>query len=1373
MIFLLICLLLPVPVLSQPSKPWPDYRFPAVIADNSLWIGTPTGLYQYHVEEDSWSLYGKHNGLPDNHILMLRWDGDYLWVITPEGLAQGDTRLNKWLGFNRENGLPDSRALCMEFQEDYVWIGTKNGAARYDKLIQEWETFDTGSGLPDTLVYDIAVNEDLVYFATAHGLAEYDINFEKWRYFTQSQGLPSDTIRFIYQTTEDLWLFTPRGPCQFNKSRYTILPFLSDPRLKFDRIHAFVPDNNRFWVATDSSILIYDTNSTAWRDYQEASNLPSQVVNGFTISQESNWFATEKGVARQDESTKSWQTYDWTHGLTAEVYDRVMVYGGRVFLINENTIDYLKMAENRWYTHPVRAAGTQSGQSFPVISLDRENGSYAQINPDVRLDLNGTRITSVSKWQHSTETGTGHTVSEWEHGNRMDVKGQLTLGQDRTLNAFYNNVDETQVIYGIRYRGRADDLIREIQWGDIRFEKGRQKLLTSTDIFGGAFRMEAGPRTEQYKRSLFSLKGGGGERTTASEMEFLTGNLKSGHMVKYDVDYVKNRFFALAIPDMPSGFNAGDEIIYLDDASPGTDDKNTMHGVLAEIEGDYDRLFPVIDYTVENGIVRLLRPVGDHMTLIAVLPEGPAAGEYILQHENHSTVLNNFYQLGVQDIVPHSFHLSISDTLGLTANLEVFGLDTNHDGIVDPEYIDYQQGILQFPASVPFPDIFLDPAVSVYRMSYDFQTELNFFILKHDSLKRGSEILTLDGEILTPGQDYVLDYTVGTLIIIKEGILAEDSEIQIEYEYHKNTDKQLHWAGVGFSPSDRMMIEATGYAFDTETGGQEQTQGVNFYGEFRTRISTWNLKLTPEFNRSQTGDRGGNHAYIRSDLSSSRFRLYGLMEHVDMNHRALLNKQFRLGNLRDKRETGFTIYPVQGLDLSGLWQKILAQTTESGYGNSEENAQGKILFSRPSVPAIAFTVRKQTLDTEYNSTGKWNLRGEMDYIVPPPVLNRLSVESLRIYAVLRQSREKMSEKITGLHDATLYDNAYFRLDLSPVSRIQLNGYFRHLRSTAAEQNFDPVQMLNQHDKIFLDAVVDRITGMNINMRYQGDIHESVPSDFGRMHQFTLGRRLESSLRIFPGQWWKPLTSFIFQISIQPFWQGTLRNVNRQPGWTDRMWPTLNDETTSSTDNHLIQYRGEWRPLPGLLIDTRHDRQDIRTSGHQSLLNTRIRRLNEKIEFRPVLNMLITLQYFRTMEEKAGLSKTIRNNPMMWIEKRWNAHLLTKMNFTVWQEERRIGKLTENTLTVSPLVGLTYRFFKKNSGSAAGEIRNDFSTSFYRRRSWTSKQVQNVFENNCSVDLYPASIFIVRARWTISYTDRPEADTDIRNNTVEIRLTAQF
>ena len=222
----------PWAALPQSQKYWPKRPFPYLLAENKLWIGTPSGLYQFHFDEDSWSIFGEHNGLADDHVRAVHWDGQWIWALTDSGLSYGDVRLNKWVTFDGSSGLPGGRIHSIAFQEDYAWIGTDRGAARFDKLIQEWDRFGLSEGLPDTVVFDVATDGPVVYFATARGLAEYHVQFEKWRYYGKTEGIACDTIRFILQTTEDLWLFTSDGPLRFNKKMHSTLSFAGDPRMR-------------------------------------------------------------------------------------------------------------------------------------------------------------------------------------------------------------------------------------------------------------------------------------------------------------------------------------------------------------------------------------------------------------------------------------------------------------------------------------------------------------------------------------------------------------------------------------------------------------------------------------------------------------------------------------------------------------------------------------------------------------------------------------------------------------------------------------------------------------------------------------------------------------------------------------------------------------------------------------------------------------------------------------------------------------------------------------------------------------------------------------------------------------------------------------
>ncbi len=1361
---------------AQDAKQWPKYKFPAIEAENSLWVGTPGGLFQYHYTEDSWSIYGKHNALPDNSIRILKYDDEFLWVATENGLAYGDIKLNKWTTYSNENGLPGNMINAIAFQEDYVWIATDRGTARFDKLIQELEIFTPNDGLPDSVVYDIEVNGDIVYFATANGLAEYDVNFEKWRYYGVKDGIVSDTLRFLYQTTDYLWIFTERGPCRFSKKLHSTLSF-PDPRLHYDQIQDMLIDNEKFWLATTQGVLIYDPGNNMWREFQEQINLPDPSVQAMLLAQNKRWFLTSKGVAVLDEEKNLWQRYDQTHGLTGEVYQEIALFMGRVFLVKNNVIDYYKPVETRWFTYQlpdIRKLGQSSGLK---ASLDREKGSYIQLSDKIKLSMSGTRFSYKHQIQQQFSLNARSSYTQTTSANRGDIKAQLSLPKGRTINAFYNNADFDQVLYGTRYKGKDDDLIQEINWGDVRYEQGKNQLISSIGLFGSSVRFEAGRKTERYKRSLVSFKGWSGEKTSGTETEFFTGNLKTGQTSLLDADYIKNRYFFI---DSIIVENPGTEIhetIYIDDGDPYSNDQNTLTSrVIGGINGDWDIRTPVLDYTFqpEKGTVVFTRPVPEKATI--VIEYRTPAGHFtaVLQKPAQTGhLLVNRYFVGGMEIIPHTLEMKIKDDNGTTYKLNRFGLDSNQDGTIDPQWIDYKNGILTFPSARPFPDSVYNRQnpVSFYRMEFDFRSEISILNLSYNHLIRGSETVTIDGEVLMRGQDYVLDYTSGSLLIIKEGILAEDSEIQVRYEYYRNTDEKVHMGGVGLGLSDNALVELGYFSFDKSNGSRIiRYSGYHVFGEFKWRLKKLDFKLTPEFARSDQG----NSIHIRNDISSSKMRLFGAYEKYDKDFVSLVTKKFQLGDLRERLSAGGTFYPFNFIDLTSQWQKQTALDSLTQKELVEENLTGKVLFSKSLFPAISISGFKRDLHAQEFVSRKNTLKGDFEYQVPARYLKNMAVRSLRLYGVWRKSWEDKKGRRPSVNQdwgKRIYDTRYMRLDFSPADRIQLNTFIRDKSVQSGEAPGDHA-LLRRRQKIFFDGTVDRINGLNINVRYQGQVLQQHPSAVSATHTLSLYRNLQSNLRIFPGKWWRTLAPVTFELNYQPTWWGYLKNVQQELSVFEKYARTRSRQYLQSMDqNDLYQLRGEWRPASWFLYYSGFDIYRLKNSQNASTRETHITRLNQKIEIRPSRNSLITVQYFRNDEDQIGYSHTTRDNPMIWFENRWTEKLQTKINFMYWQETEKIGRLVEKKKNFSPLFGFTYRVPKGKSGRALAEIRDDLSFSYYENIKPYGEIRNSTISNAFSVDYYPLSVFIIRVRWIAALNNKFASDDDRVDNLVEVRFSA--
>ena len=1383
--FLLIILVYNTSVFSQENKQWLKREFPYAVIDGKLWLGTPKGLYQYFPEEDTWTVYGIHNGLPSNNIQILFWDGEFLWVSTPGGIASGDIRLNKWMEYTTANGLPSNKIYSVTSQDDYIWIGTDKGAARFDKIIQEWELFSVEDGLPDSIVYDIAVEGEKVYFGTAGGLSEYDINFEKWRYYGRENGIASDSIKFIYQTTDFLWLFTDKGPARFNKKLHTALSFTNDARLFYSNILDMKVYNNQYWLATSDGVVIYDPGNNMWRSFQEEVNLPSRYVSSLSFSQQQQWFITSRGVALFDSESKTWQKFDKTHGLSSLIYQAGITFSDKLFLVNSNFIDYYNSNEKRWYVFPLRDMSGIDLKKKSGISLDRVKGSFIQLNPQLKLSISGSRFNFRNQQIREYSYDNKEWSSSFEKAGRVDFKSQLSLPNKGTVNGFYNNIDFSRVLYGARYKGRQENFIQEINWGDVRYEQGKNNLIPSLGIFGSSFILETGQKTQRYKRSLFTAKGWTGEKTTGFENEFFTGSNKSVSVSLRDIDYLKNTFYLLKDENLVLPLKKGSEKVYVDDGDPLSNDNNTLKNfTLAGITGDFDIFQPLTDYNINhsNGEIRFLRNIGKNSTVIVTAASGGINYIFILKdNDTINKTLVNRYFVGGMDIIPYSFDLKIYDSFGNEHPVSEFGLDNNGDGKVDPEWINYKDGILLFSKKNPFPLSVYDVnnPQSEYKLEFRFQTEISIFSLKQNKLVRSSEHVIVDGETLTRGQDYVLDYTGGTLLIIKEGIISDDSEIEIRYEYYRDTREKFNLGSIGFGPSDNMQIELNYFEFDKKNDNTRMStyKGLNFFGEFKWRIKNIDFKLTPEFGKNQGDFNDSKGMHIRTDVSSEKFRLYSAFEKYDDSFERLFIRKFQLGKLKKRNALGVTLYPAEGIDINAGWNKKIATVSDKGNELSEEDINGKVLISKNLYPAVSFSLRKRLLNTDDYKSNRMTIKGDFDYQVPVTLLNKINFRSVRAYGVWKRSYENVDNyQITdnpAIRDK-IYDNQYLRFDISPLDRIQVNTYFRGKTVRETESGTGISRPVSQSRKMFVDAVIDRIEGINVSVRYQGDFMQLYPFSGSEKYNLSLSRKLQSSFRIFPGRWIHLLTPFSFELNYQPSWKGYIRNTEQELNWGQKFINTPeNKNLISEEKNSLHQIRGEWRPSASFLFYSGFDFYEIFSRNFSSELKTIVRKTNQKIEYKPTFRSLITVQHIYDYENTEDFSNKKRKNSIVWFENRWSEKLHSRVNLSYLSEKKHNGNIEQSSTNLTTMVGITYRIKDNKSNKQKLEIRNDLSNTVYKNREDKLDPGFNSISNSLAVDYFPFSVIILRFRIVSTYRDRINSGKDTLSNMFELRLTAQF
>ena len=127
-----------------------------------------------------------------------------------------------------------------------------------------------------------------------------------------------------------------------------------------------------------------------------------------------------------------------------------------------------------------------------------------------------------------------------------------------------------------------------------------------------------------------------------------------------------------------------------------------------------------------------------------------------------------FYALRHQDIDEESVKVEIK-------------LEDEFVELSDPRLIGFemrvyaQSGVLEFD----FPETFFEDPKSVVRVRYAYKSSTGTYVLGLSVLK-GSEKVYLNGQLLQPGVDYLIEYETGFLILFKE--VGPEDVLRIEYE---------------------------------------------------------------------------------------------------------------------------------------------------------------------------------------------------------------------------------------------------------------------------------------------------------------------------------------------------------------------------------------------------------------------------------------------------------------------------------------------------------------------------------------------------------------------------------------------------------------
>jgi LysM repeat protein len=426
------------------------------------------------------------------------------------------------------------------------------------------------------------------------------------------------------------------------------------------------------------------------------------------------------------------------------------------------------------------------------------------------------------------------------HG-RIGLHTHVDVDYNDTGRSQFGGMGRKEQKIAVWYEGDEEDIIQRASFGDIRLNLPSSRFLNmSRDLFGAELVMQFG----DLRVTAFGTRTKGIKETWTSKGQSRRAGGGTGSRIM-DVNYIKERYYALnvgedgLIYDSYLPIETGSEQIFIDDGI-GT---NNDSGV-STAQGYFDYQYPGEDYSIDytTGQIEFLKNVSTTYKIVVAYkyrgdgggtvgnpevvfadddedgvidesddPADPFGYVVIKEKGQHGSELRNVYSLGNRNIGRRNFELSVwreggTDSFetddGPVAYIRIFGLDSDDDGLVDPELIDFEKGLLT--CSSPRPFMIDDPESPYYEYrdalnneaiysenpSYsdqkyviqaDYSYQMPSFYLGRLNILPESEEVKVNGRRLQRNVDYMMIYEVGSIEIFKE--LDEYDEITIDYEY--------------------------------------------------------------------------------------------------------------------------------------------------------------------------------------------------------------------------------------------------------------------------------------------------------------------------------------------------------------------------------------------------------------------------------------------------------------------------------------------------------------------------------------------------------------------------------------------------------------
>ncbi len=1081
-----------------------------IYASEFVFVSTPHGIYTFDRNTEIWGRITELHGLPDNAVTIAGLDDGILWVASQTGCASADVRLNDWQTYN----LPGTTEALV-FDDDYVWAAGDYGIARFDKYVETWEEiapYKTNHGYGDA---------DYIWFATDSGIVRYVRQFEKIESLPEAPLLP---FYYVINTPERLWFlaqdtFVAYEKSQEHWSRYTGFA-VQDYSVLGDSLFA----------VRAGTVYVYEPRSDAWQVFRDIEGLAR--INGIFAGTENMLLATDNGLFIYNWETRTRTLYNRSNGLEHDSLIDAYEDANHIYAISASAIEFFDKDAELWQTEEVKPSEPKK----PAVFYVDEAGGHARLIKNVDMRLQG--------WAYYTQSRTisGGEETRTDHENiNLRLIGLHT--SKRFVSLYYDDTDKNQELYGFLYQGLERDVLHQASGGYLNSQYFVFDLIPTYSILGAQTRLKRAPHSVDLQA---------GEMKSEVRKDFFTGKSNFKDLTRFDRDYQKNTFYR--IYDMPREIIRQFDTLFIDDRDVSNNGIDTRTGfTIAGITGDFDLFINGQNYFIDynHAMLRILSARNDSDVIVLLLN----GEEIVIQSPSvQGRALENVYVLG-PDIEPHSFTMRITDTLGTVYALSDFGLDQDGDNRVDEDFINYDLGYLSFPNPRPFPDEVYDAGIHIYTMDFTFTTRSLFYFLTHYPILRNSEIVSVDAEIMSPGNDYILDYTSGTLLFMREDIVSDFSEIEVQYgSVDRDRKDRLYSVEPNVNIGNTISL----------TPGISRVEEQNIYhlsGRWRaTPHEQTAFKILPQAAVTQEQEWAHDYQLI---ANHKRFSLNAGYSGFSDSFAFAEARKKKYGFLRHSGVVLASLEPFRHIRLDG-YHKREYQVDSLRTEHVVQYSQAKLGYLHPRLPHGYVLVSKDKLPRHDRRRVQVNLNYDVQTMK----------SKIKLNALVRHILEEAPSDSTESAFEWLC-NAVFSLPFPLYG----DFYYRH-------NNRYTNDVRKKNDSELRTSVnFDVIPGMYYHGFYR---HELITYHLRETQDMDLQLTFNNILHIAPGRWYAPLSIMNFSCGLSDNFDEYVHDLPHTYETPYLFFKPLEDDNISSINRTQSYFASVYfTPVTELLVWAKH------------------------------------------------------------------------------------------------------------------------------------------------------------------------------------------